>query len=901
MAYFWKPKVTYYLFKPIKTAELLTELRKKLKFKFSWRSYQEKFLSRFEDHLADKHLHVVAPPGSGKTILGLEMLIRVNAPTLVLSPTLTIRNQWQHRLETFFRCDNGFDEYTTDIKNPAVITFSTYQSLHALDKSLAENQECLVDYVTKHGIETLVLDEAHHLKNVWWKSLFALKEIAHMTIISLTATPPYDSTSQELKKYFELCGPIDDEIAVPDLIANGDLCPHQDFVYFSRPDAAQIKYIVSYREQIIACNNALVANAHFQKLLTELPIYAKAAEHLELIYENPEFFSSILIFLNASGQPIDKKKLRFLGFDDGKIEFPNLTYEWLEILLQHLLVEQREALSAHEPLLSDLEKQLARIGVFDKRRVDFIGDEQLYRTLSNSPSKLKSISSILLHEKENLNQELKAVVLTDFIRKEYIDFKGNDTDKLQKLGVVSIFQYLRATVAFKRDIAVLTGSLVILHASALDDFQQLVKSTQVSTVPLRGDDEFVLINSSGGVKSTIVASITRLFQDGIIKILVGTKSLLGEGWDAPAMNTLILASYVGSFVSSNQMRGRAIRIDAKTSDKTGNIWHLACLDPTAEDGGKDLEKLQRRFEAFSGVSLSGTTYIENGLERLQIPNNFTSEQNLQTLNDPMLRIAAQRNELKDRWFDAISKGSVLIREVKLPYFDKVPFQEAKRLRWGSASKYLFFEVVVGAALFFPEFLAKHLATLFTQGVFQFLYVFLAGIFVSLAPKTYKALKLYLLFGNTYKKTKKIGSVLLQVMYRTGKVNTPIDTISVQTEQQLNGTFVCYLKGASNAESSLFVNLLAEILAPVENPRYLLVYRHWIKRHWGLRNYYVVPMQFGKRKEDAHLFHKCWKSHVDSSKLLYTRSIAGRKELLKARLSHIIYQFKQVSQKAITWK
>lgn len=901
MAYFWKPKVTYYLFKPIKTAKLLTELRKKLKFKFTWRSYQEKFLRRFEDHLEDKHLHVVAPPGSGKTILGLEMLIRVNATTLVLSPTLTIRNQWQHRLETFFRGNNGFDQYTTDIKNPSVITFSTYQSLHALDKSLAKNQECLVDYVKKHGIETLVLDEAHHLKNAWWKSLFELKQIENMTIISLTATPPYDSTSQELKKYFELCGPIDDEIAVPDLIANGDLCPHQDFVYFSQPDAAQIKYIVSYREQIIAFNNALVANTDFQKLLTELPIYARASEHLELIYENPEFFSSILIFLNTSGHRIDKRKLSFLGFDGGKIEFPSLTYEWLEILLQQLLVEQREALGAYEQLLSDLEKQLARMGVFDKRRVDFIGDEQLYRTLSSSPSKLQSISSVLQHEKKNLGEALKAVVLTDFIRKEYIDFEGKDTAKLKKLGVVSIFQYLRTTVAFKKDIAVLTGSLVVLHTSALADFHEQVKSTQVSTVPLRGDDEFVLINASGGVKNTIVASITRLFQAGVIKILVGTKSLLGEGWDAPAMNTLILASYVGSFVSSNQMRGRAIRIDTETADKTGNIWHLACLDPTAEDGGKDLEKLHRRFEAFSGVSLSRTTYIENGLERLQIPKSFTSELNLEALNHPMLQIAAQREKLEDRWFDAISKGSVLIREVKLPYLDKVPFQKAKRLRWGSASKYLFFEVVVGAALFFPEFLAKHLGTLFTKGVFQFLYIFLAGIFVSLAPKTYKAIKLYLLFGNTYKKTRKIGFALLEMMHRTGKVHTPIAEVSVETEQQLNGTFVCYLKGASNAESSLFVNLLAEVIAPVENPRYLLVYRHWIKRHWGLRNYYVVPTQFGKRKADAQLFRRCWKRHVDSSKLLYTRSVTGRKELLKARLSHIIYQFKQVSQKAITWK
>ncbi|QCX01735.1 DEAD/DEAH box helicase [Aggregatimonas sangjinii] len=879
----------------------MIELDKKLKFKFTWRSYQEQFLSRFESHIQDDHLHIVAPPGSGKTILGLEMLLRVAKPSLVLSPTLTIRNQWKSRLESFFLTDSDWEEYTLDLKNPSFLTFSTYQSLHALDKSMTENQESLLKYIEKHGIRTLVLDEAHHLKNTWWTSLFKLKQLEHLTVISLTATPPYDSTAQELNKYFELCGPLDDEIAVPDLIANGDLCPHQDFVYFSQPDEAQIKYIVSYREQIIAFTNALVANERFKSMLLEHPIYARSEENLELLYEHPEFFSSVLIFLKASGHVVDRRKLKFLGFEGGKIEFPNLSYEWMEILLQQLLVDQREALMEHEELLFDIERQLARIGVFSKKRVNFIGDEQLYRTLANSPSKLKSISEILKHEKDCLEEKLKAVILTDFIRKEYLDFKGTDTAELKRLGVASIFQYLRIKGHSKKDIAVLTGSLVILHRSALNDFELQTNSSNFNAVPLPSDEEFVLINSFGNVKNSIVDSITRLFQKGIIKVLIGTKALLGEGWDAPAINTLVLASYVGSFVSSNQMRGRAIRIDGEAPDKTGNIWHLACLDPTAADGGKDWEKLNRRFEAFSGVSLSGTPYIENGLERLQIPTHFDADVSLDGLNAQMVHVAKQREALKTRWFDAISKGSVLVREVKIPYLDKVPFKEAKRLRWGSASKYLLVEVVVGAGLFFPEFLAKHIGTLVTKGVLQFAYLFLAGIFIALAPKTYKAIKLYFLFGNTYGKTKKIGAALLEILYRTKRLHTPFDAVSVETEQQLNGTFVCYLKGATNAESSMFVHLLAEILAPVENPRYLLVYTHWIKRHWGLRNYYVVPEQFGKRKKDAQLFHHCWKNHVDSSRLLYTRSLKGRRALLKARLSHIVYQFKEVSKKAITWK
>ncbi|NKF31512.1 DEAD/DEAH box helicase, partial [Pseudomonas sp. BGM005] len=39
-------------------------------------------------------LHIVAPPGSGKTLLGLLMAAREGHRALVLSPTVTIRQQW---------------------------------------------------------------------------------------------------------------------------------------------------------------------------------------------------------------------------------------------------------------------------------------------------------------------------------------------------------------------------------------------------------------------------------------------------------------------------------------------------------------------------------------------------------------------------------------------------------------------------------------------------------------------------------------------------------------------------------------------------------------------------------------------------------------------------------------
>ena len=48
------------------------------------------------------------------------------------------------------------------------------------------------------------------------------------TIVALTATPPYDVSPFEWQPYEELCGPVDAEVSVPELVLEGDLCPHQD-------------------------------------------------------------------------------------------------------------------------------------------------------------------------------------------------------------------------------------------------------------------------------------------------------------------------------------------------------------------------------------------------------------------------------------------------------------------------------------------------------------------------------------------------------------------------------------------------------------------------------------------------------------------------------------------------
>src|SRR5580704_11746324 len=88
-----------------------------------WRKYQARLLERLDEYLADGRLHVVAAPGSGKTVLGLEVIRRIDEPTLVLAPTITIRDQWVDRLvDLFLPPGLGKPEcVSTELKKPAFL------------------------------------------------------------------------------------------------------------------------------------------------------------------------------------------------------------------------------------------------------------------------------------------------------------------------------------------------------------------------------------------------------------------------------------------------------------------------------------------------------------------------------------------------------------------------------------------------------------------------------------------------------------------------------------------------------------------------------------------------------------------------------------------------------------
>ena len=149
------------------------------KFRGVWRDYQASVLATVDHCLADGRVHVVAAPGSGKTVLGLELVLRLGRPAIVLAPTVTIRSQWIDRLrELFIEAHAPCPDWTsTSLAAPGQLTVSTYQAMHAAaDAGTGASSTLWLEPLKALGPATLVLDEAHHLRREWWHALQVLVE-----------------------------------------------------------------------------------------------------------------------------------------------------------------------------------------------------------------------------------------------------------------------------------------------------------------------------------------------------------------------------------------------------------------------------------------------------------------------------------------------------------------------------------------------------------------------------------------------------------------------------------------------------------------------------------------------------------------------------------------------------
>lgn len=908
----------------------LTAFPEGINFQYKWRKYQQRVLDGLDEHLADGHLHVIAPPGSGKTILGLEVARRINNATLILTPSIAIRNQWIHRFcEMFLQTEHVPAWISKDIRKPAFMTVVTYQGLHAACNNLRiaeedpeieeeeaddetvsashnQNLQNIIDGLKQQNVKTIVIDEAHHLKNEWCFTLSKVKEAIDPITIGLTATPPYDVSPNEWQRYIELNGPVSVEITVPELVIEGDLCPHQDYVYLSLPTQTEADNISNFRQRMLALFDEIKQDKLLVTAIENHPVWLQPDEHLDWIYTNLSCYSASLIYLNAYGREIPKNHLNII--DDKAVKIPEFDYKWAELLLDFYLYKEKQYFKGFEEHKKNLENKLRRNGAIEKRQICFTQNRQVTGLLSSSINKLESIKQIVDFEYRQLNHDLRMVILTDYIRKEYFTNAGQNNSELNKIGVITIFEKLRRQNNTGIKIGVLTGSLVIIPRSAYTTFEAMTRAQDLGKIVCEQvpfDEDYILIEECSQLKNEIVHIITAIFEQGDIELLIGTKSLLGEGWDAPAINALVLASFVGSFVLSNQMRGRAIRTQKGNLGKTGNIWHLACIDTTSATGGDDFDMLKRRFGSFVGISFKDNYGIGSGIGRLNIPEKTSDEIQIELGNKETMKRAADREALKRYWIAALEKGVTLIEEIKVPFPDEREYQAVKSLHFTRTIKNLI--ISLGIGLF--DYLMNMISSIGRMGrslnSVEGLYTYLAIVSILgvaiFGRKTFKAFRLYVKYRDIAKDVQQIGDALLNAMIKAGIVKTSYDKISIEASVDRFGAVYCYIDGGSTFEKSTFINMLHEVVSPIDNPRYVITRRSIFMRFINQEDFHSVPEIIGRNKNTAVYFSQQWERLVGPCELIFTRSIEGRRLLLRARIKSLSAQLEKKPERINRWQ
>lgn len=844
---------------------------KRVHFKGTFRDYQQRVLDRADGYLRDGKLHIVAAPGSGKTVLGLELIRKIGKPCLILSPTTAIREQWRARFCSLFADDEQAADalFSCDLHDVRLITSVTYQALYtAMERTEGGEDDCsdidLMQLIGAHEIGTICLDEAHHLRNEWQRALekFMQQLDGRVTVLSLTATPPYDAEGGEWERYIAVCGEIDEEIFVPELVAQGTLCPHQDYVYFNYPTKTELAALEDYRAHAAAALDQIAALPFVRELcarLQEKPDY-------DAIFSAPQEYTALFCWFRSCGLEVGRPIERQLA---GRRGLPRFQVGHAEQAIGFLI---NGALLSEEQK-KQIEDIVKSHGVYERRQVQLRLSEKLRRTLVSSVGKLDSIRRIAQCERDAMGGELRLLILTDYIKKETLDGVAS-RGSFSSVNVVSIFETLRRADD-TQEIGVLSGSLIILP--------EKVKLHARHTRQHIPGTRYCVVDVAGSLH-TAVAAVGELFERGEIRVLIGTKSLLGEGWDSPCINALILASFVGSFVLSNQMRGRAIRIDPTHPQKVANIWHLITVEPPyavkeramqrlaeqiRQDDSRliscDYEILKRRFDTFMGPN-DRTGAIESGIGRLTAIAPPYDSEGIARIDAEMLERASHREKLRAQWQNAVRGGvvevtaqSVVPTEKRVPVFT---FWNVTLFLLLAAVQADLVRLIIMTAMRFSAWTAVAVAV--GEGIVCYL--------------LYRLVRYVLLNRTPARSIKTLGIAIYEALCECSLI-APSARVECRQDKQLSYVSL-YLRNASVHDQNVFNRAMAEFLSPIDNPRYLLIRRNVLGKP-SYRFSFACPSVIGKKKEYAEVLAKKLKK-VGRFELVFTRREDGRRLILTCR-------------------
>jgi hypothetical protein len=493
---------------------------------------------------------------------------------------------------------------------------------------------------------------------------------------------------------------------------------------------------------------------------------------------------------------------------------------------------------------------LRRAGFRLRQSGPVLGEDVAWRSLAGSGARLRGGIEVLALEHRTRGDALRALVVCDR------DVEGER---------LAARQVLRALVSDPRtehlDPILVTGSVFWID----DDLWPRLapRLPGLGFVAERGHHA---LDVGGWPTSERVALATRLLGEGLTRCLVGTRHLLGEGWDCPAVNVVLDLSGITASVTVNQVRGRGLRPDPADASKVASLWDVVGLAPGVPDGDRMWRELGARHRHTFGVD--GEGHIRAGAGRIDpvLAESFAATlADLEGMRGRMEERCAEAEAVAARW--AVGRDyrdQRVWRAIGAPAAlggprRRVAPPEAPRPAAASALDAVRRDGERGAGRFVP-LLALGGGAL---GLLALPVVFVAGPLLGLALGAGVGWVLRRrALGRLRARLDRRGAVARALHAALAEVAPGLGPLRMDAEQ-------VWAEGDEEA-SRRFAAALAELGGPVRAPRYLLIEADG--------SAWPVPEELGARRDLAERLAGAWTTHVGPAALLYARSPAGRAAL-----------------------
>ncbi|MCI1019316.1 DEAD/DEAH box helicase family protein [Microbacterium sp. C5A9] len=955
------------------------------RFSGTLRTYQAEVLERLAPGAAGP-LHIVAPPGSGKTLLGLLLAAREGHRALVLSPTVTIRQQWlrtaadlapeqasvsddperlgdltvlTYQLLSVTGDGSPFDELARSLwidelvaSGRAEADAATWLAELAVDNAgryrsglrrrarrlrsqfarrrpdelarvLHPNAVALIDRIVAAGVRTVVLDECHHLLDHWAIVVAYLAGRIRETgvdplLIGLTATLPSPDDETEFENYSQLLGEVDYEVPTPAVVKEGHLAPYRDHVLFTEPTPAEAAFIRRHESLL-------------HDLITQVLSTPDAVSHLEAQLQPADAEApggegdDGDAGGDGDGDDDETRRARLDRAFSADFALTRASAVVLrQIAPQHPLVAAIPAVLldrcttddlltvlarfAHTRLLADpaaarqweyVRRSLADFGYALTDRGIRRGRDPVETTLAFSASKDHAAVEILHRELSGADGErIRAVVVTDFV--EHGNTRGLAGDA--PAGALRTFDRLAAdpVIARLHPVLLTARHLRVRAEDAARLAESLSEILGAPVEPLDGVGPVRDLQARGVGSGRVVSAVSELIRRGDVRLLVGTRGLLGEGWDCPAVNTLIDLTTVATASGTQQLRGRTLRLDPAWSEKVAHNWSVVCLIPSdvGLDDGSESARLRRRHSHLWGLSADGDGRIVSGVahalptagieawERVLDKDASTSVADLDAL---LRRQSPTRSETRRQWrigdpYEAREREVVSVRRTA----------RALLLRTGrTASAGAVGAFVLGAAGAAAIVGILAILGLGAPGPVAVGVAAGGGLLAAAAwglRMLGRALRDRSRPAEVYRSA---ATAVARALRDAGRIGPVDETAIVARPDGADPTRIRIELGASADDARVIAAAVEELFAPVRTPRFLLrvdaaglprlrVVERLADRLSPGRTLLAVPRLIARRRGDAERFREHWQELIGSCSLHELTGMQGLALLRVAR-------------------